>query len=82
MIGKCERKYEKCGEKIPLKTKDYILNMDEKRAVGVADTPLALYLLVACEMRKELQENIWALYHEIFRLLGVRPYERQIKKLN
>lgn len=59
-------KYEKCGEKIPLKTKDYILNMDEKRAVGVADTPLALYLLVACEMRKELQENIWALYHEIF----------------
>lgn len=40
--------------------------MDEKRAVGVADTPLALYLLVACEMRKELQENIWALYHEIF----------------
>ena len=51
-------KYEKCGEKIPLKTKDYILNMDEKRAVGVADTPLALYLLVACEMRKELQENI------------------------
>ena len=36
----------------------------EKRFV--ADTPLALYLLVACEMRKELQENIWALYHEIF----------------
>ncbi len=26
--------------------------MDEKRAVGVADTPLALYLLVACEMRQ------------------------------
>ena len=27
---------------------------------------MALYLLVACEMRMELQNNIWALYHEIF----------------
>lgn len=59
-------KYEKCGEQIPGETKDYILNIDEQKAVGVADTPLALYLLVACEMRMELQNNIWALYHEIF----------------
>lgn len=59
-------KYEKCGEQIPPETKNYILNLDEERAVGVADTPLALYLLAACEMREELQGNIWALYHEIF----------------
>ena len=59
-------KYEKCGEKIPPETKDYILNIDEKKAIGVADTPLALYLLASCEMREELQGNIWALYHEIF----------------
>ena len=59
-------KYEKCGEQIPAETKDYILNINEKKAAGVADTPLALYLLVACEMRTELQSNIWTLYHEIF----------------
>lgn len=59
-------KYEKCGEQIPSETKEYILNLDEKKAAGVADTPLALYLIAACEMREELRENIWALYHEIF----------------
>ena len=59
-------KYEECGEKISPETKNYILNIDEERAVGVADTPLALYLLAACKMREELQGNIWALYHEIF----------------
>jgi len=35
-------------------------------ASGVADTPLALYLLVRCDMREELQGNNWALFHEIF----------------
>lgn len=59
-------KYEKCGEQMLPETKNYILNLDEKKAVGVADTPLALYLIAACEMREELRENIWALYHEIF----------------
>ena len=59
-------KYEKCGEQIPAETKDYIFNLNEKKAAGVADTPLALYLLVACEMRTELQSNTWTLYHEIF----------------
>ncbi|MFR8757953.1 MAG: hypothetical protein ACLVG5_14255 [Clostridium sp.] len=59
-------KYENCGEVVPQETKEYILNLDNKKALGVADTPLALYLLVACEIREELQGNIWALYHEIF----------------
>ncbi len=61
------RRYEKCGEIISKNTKKYIENMDEQMASGVADTPLALYLLVACDMREELQGNAWALYHEIFR---------------
>lgn len=61
------RKYELCGEIISPKTKQYILSLDTTTAVGVADTPLALYLLVACEVRKELQGNRWALYHEIFK---------------
>ncbi len=61
------RRYEECGETISENTKKYIENMDEQMASGVADTPLALYLLVACDMRKEMQGNAWALYHEIFR---------------
>ena len=59
-------KYEMCGESISPKTKAYIRNLDENRAAGVADTPMALYLLAACEMREELEGNVWALYHEIF----------------
>ena len=51
---------------VPEKTKEYIINIDDNVASGVADTPLALYLLVACDMREELQGNVWALYHEIF----------------
>ena len=66
---RCEwiNKYEACGEIIPQNTKEYIENMDDYTASGVADTPLALYLLVACDMEKNLQGNIWALYNEIFR---------------
>ena len=60
------QKYENCGEVIPEQTKQYILSLDDNAAEGVADTPLALYLLTSCEIRKELQGNRWALYHEIF----------------
>ena len=59
-------KYENCGEVVSPETKEYILNLNNEAALGVADTPLALYLLVACEIREELRGNIWALYHEIF----------------
>ena len=58
--------YETCGEVVPERTRDYIMNIDNKTASGVADTPLALYLLAACDIREELQGNVWALYHEIF----------------
>lgn len=59
-------KYQSCRETIAESTKEYIINIADETAEGVADTPLALYLLAACEIRKELQGNVWALYHEIF----------------
>lgn len=59
-------KYKACGETIPSSTETYILSLSDEMASGVADTPLALYLLVRCEMREELQGNNWALFHEIF----------------
>ena len=60
-------KYEECGESIPAPTKNYILGLAEENANGVADTPLALYMLVSCEIRDDLRGNRWALFHEIFR---------------
>ena len=59
-------KYKACGETIPISTERYILSLSDQMASGVADTPLALYLLVRCDMREELQGNNWALFHEIF----------------
>ena len=59
-------KYKACGETIPSSTETYILSLSDEMASGVADTPLALYLLVRCDMREELQGNNWALFHEIF----------------
>ena len=59
-------KYKACGETIPISTETYILSLSDQMASGVADTPLALYLLVRCDMREELQGNNWALFHEIF----------------
>lgn len=57
---------QKCGEQIPENTKQYINDLSDEEAAGVADTPLALYLLVACEITASLKNNKWALYHEIF----------------
>ena len=59
-------KYKACRETIPISTETYILSLSDEMASGVADTPLALYLLVRCDMREELQGNNWALFHEIF----------------
>lgn len=59
-------KYKQCGETVPDFTEKYIRTMQDETAVGVADTPLALYLLVRCDMREDLQGNNWALFHEIF----------------
>ena len=60
------KKYKNCQESIPETTEKYILSLTDEVAAGVADTPLALYLLVRCDMREELQGNHWALFHEIF----------------
>ena len=59
-------KYKKCNEIIPDETERYIKQLSDNNAEGVADTPLALYLLVRCEMKTEMQGNNWALFHQIF----------------
>lgn len=58
--------YKRCGETISPATEEYIASLSDVLAEGVADTPLALYLLVKCRIRNELQGNSWALYREIF----------------
>lgn len=58
--------YEKAGGEILINTKEYLLRIDDKDADGVADTPLALYLLAACDYREEMRDNKWVLFHEIF----------------
>lgn len=57
---------ERCGEVIPQSTRKYISELTDHEASGVADTPLALYLLVGCEINEKLRDNKWALYREIF----------------
>ncbi len=57
---------ERCGEMIPQITRKYIIDMTDQEASGVADTPLALYLLAGCEIDGKLRNNKWALYREIF----------------
>ena len=63
------RNYEskdKCNQSIAPNTKKYINELTETEAAGVADTPLALYLLVSCNMTNELRNNKWSLYYGIF----------------
>ncbi len=60
------RKYLKTGEPVADETVTFIRNLSDDDAGGVADTPLALYLLVACKIREDIKKNRWALYHEIF----------------
>ena len=59
-------KYIKTGENVADETKDYIESLSDDDAGGVADTPLALYMLVACKIRDDIKKNQWALFHEIF----------------
>lgn len=58
--------YKKCGEAVSPATEEYIITLPDDLAEGVADTPLALYLLAGCDLRDELRGNNWALYREIF----------------
>ena len=57
---------DKCGQVISPNTKQYLLGLNDDEAAGVADTPLALYLLATCDMTEPLKNNKWALYHKIF----------------
>ena len=59
-------KYINTGENVADETKDYILNLSDNDVGGVADTPLVLYMLVACKIRDDIKSNQWALFHEIF----------------
>ena len=47
-------------------TEMFIKSISDLEADGVADTPLALYLLAASNSRSALSNNRWTLYHEIF----------------
>ena len=67
MRTKWIRKYLNCGESLPESTQKYILELEDTTAIGVGDTPLALYLLASCNMKEEYKGNSWALYQEIFK---------------
>ncbi|MBR3171715.1 MAG: pentapeptide repeat-containing protein [Lachnospiraceae bacterium] len=60
------KQYKDTGETVAGETEAFICNLNNKTAGGVADTPLALYLLVACKIREDIKDNQWALYNEIF----------------
>lgn len=57
-------KYQ-CHEAVSKSTVTYIKEITDLEADGVADTPLALYLLVASNLSTALSSNRWNLYHEI-----------------
>ena len=68
------------GEEISNKTKEYILGLDDDAACGVADTPLALYLLSSCDMKDDMRDNHWFLYRKIFHNAIVKTeYNSSIK---
>lgn len=67
-------KYLSLGQSVSQETRDYILSLQDQDADGVADTPLALYLLVQCRMKEQFRTNQWALYHEIFSEAIVQTY--------
>ena len=60
------RKYKRHGGAITQSTEEYIKSISDNDADGVADTPLALYLLSACKVSEKLRDNKWSLYYEIF----------------
>lgn len=58
---------DKCRQSIAPNVLDFIKNIDENDAKGVCDTPFSLYMLAANqEMSKQVLNNSWALYHNIF----------------
>ena len=67
-------KYLSLGETVSEETLNYIDSLTDQEADGVANTPLALYLLVRCKYKEEYRNNLWALYHEIFSKAIVETY--------
>jgi len=66
---------DKCGQIIPQNTKEYLNKLTDDEAAGVADTPLALYLLATCDMTEPIRNNKWALYYKIFyEVIRKTPY--------
>ena len=45
---------------------DYIENISDDDAIGVCDTPMALYMIAAGKINEEATKNNWVLYHQIF----------------
>lgn len=59
-------RYKACGQSIPENTERYIRTLQGQDENGVADTPLALYLLAQCDAESDLLGNQWALFRRIF----------------
>lgn len=54
---------------------DYIENINDDDAIGICDTPMALYMIAAGKINEEAKKNHWALYHQIFyKELNEREY--------
>lgn len=59
-------RYKACGQTVPENTERYIRSLKGMEENGIADTPLALYLLAQCDAESDLLGNQWALFHRIF----------------
>ena len=59
-------RYQACGQTVPENTERYIRSLQGMDENGIADTPLALYLLAQCDAESDLLGNQWALFHRIF----------------
>ena len=59
-------RYKACGQSIPENTERFIRTLQGMDENGIADTPLALYLLAQCDAESNLLGNQWALFHRIF----------------
>lgn len=57
---------DNCGQIIPESVKHYLSNLSDIEADGVADTPLALYLMAVNDITEKAIDNKWILYHDIF----------------
>lgn len=59
-------RYKACGQTVPENTEHFIRSFRGREENGIADTPLALYLLTQCDAESDLLGNQWALFRRIF----------------